>query len=151
MWSSGYSYLILLQQSANTVGKITDIVENVNQAVKNITECLSDSQNFVEENVYADYAAQVEMLETYNKDADNIYHNMNEIDGSAKKLYETVQNMAEAINAINDTIQEASIGVSDIAERNNDIGDLTAQSYEMVNETNQIVEKLDSNVSVFKL
>ena len=141
----------LAQQSANTVGKITEIVETVNIAVDSLTECLSDSQVFVEKNVYADYANQVEVLGNYTKDAESINKNLNVVDDRTKKLYETVQNMADAINAINDTIQQASIGISDIAERNNDIGDLTAQSYEMVNDTNRIAETLDSNVNMFKL
>jgi len=141
----------LAQQSANTVGKISGIVDMVNVAVDNITDCLSDSQNFVEENVYSDYENQLRVLEIYTEDAENINRNIKEIEENTARLFETIHNVADAINAINDTVQEASIGVSDIAERNNAIGDLTAQSYEMVNETNNIVETLNNNVSVFKL
>lgn len=141
----------LAQQSSDTVNKITGIVEIVNSAVTNITECLNDSQKFVEENVYTDYANQLNTLVTYNEDADNIHRTMNEIDDNTKKLFETIKGIAKSVEGINETIQEASIGVSDIADRNTDIGILSSRSYEMVEETNTITAQLESNVKAFKL
>lgn len=141
----------LAKQSSETVNKITEIVESVNQAVKNITQCLSDSQNFVEENVYSDYEYQLSTVESYSKDTDSIYKTMNEIDGNTRILYDTMQSMTESIQGINFTMQESAIGVTDIAERNYDIGDLTARSNDMVTQTYQVAEQLDESVTAFKL
>lgn len=141
----------LAQQSSSTVNKITGIVENVNKAVASITQCLTESQSFVEQSVYHDYANQLKMLETYKQDAENINHVMNDIDANTRELFDTMKNMAEAIDGMNQTIQESSDGVADIAQRNNDIGDLTSQSYQMVNATNEVVAQLEKNIKEFKL
>lgn len=141
----------LAQQSSDTVNKISGIVENVNEAVLNIRGCLTESQNFVEENVYKDYEVNLNVLENYNKDADDIHQTMDEIDSKMADLYETMTNITESIQGINQTIQESSIGVSDIAERNSEIGELTAQSNEMVKEMYDIASQLETSVSAFKL
>lgn len=141
----------LAQQSSDTVNKISGIVENVNDAVLNIRGCLTESQNFVEENVYKDYASQLAVLENYNHDADDIHNTMEQIDEKMHSLYDTMSNITEAIQGINETIQESSIGVSDIAQKNSDIGELTSQSNEMVKEMYEIANHLETSVNAFKL
>lgn len=141
----------LAQQSSNTVGKISTIITTVNEAVNSITKCLSDSQNFVEKNVYTDYENQLKVLDTYNKDADSIYQIMNDVEKNTNKLYETMTNMTNSIDGINRTMQESALGISDIAQRNSDIGDLTANAYNMVNHTNEITAHMEENVKFFKI
>lgn len=141
----------LAQQSSDTVAKITEIVASVNEAVRNITQCLSDSQNFVENNVYKDYEGIFKIIDSYSNDAGSIYQTMNDIDQNTQELYQAMQSMTESIMGINQTVQESAIGVSDIAQRNNDIGALTAKSNDMVNETNDIADQLKTSISVFRL
>ncbi|MBE5962777.1 MAG: HAMP domain-containing protein [Lachnospiraceae bacterium] len=141
----------LAQQSAATVSQITEIVQNVNEAVKNITDCLNMSQDFVENNVYADYEGLMRILELYNNDAASIYKAMNEIDENTTRLADTTINITSSIHSINQTIQEATVGVSDIAGRNSSIGELTAKSFEMVNDTTKIAAELKKTAQSFKL
>ena len=141
----------LAQQSSDTVSKITGIVEDVNEAVSNMRGCLSESQNFVEENVYRDYANQLKILDIYNKDANDIHNTMNAIDQHMYTLHDTMKNINQSIQDINSTIQEASIGVADIAERNGDIGKLTTDSHKMVNDMYDVVRQLEESVNAFEV
>lgn len=141
----------LAQQSSETVTKITEIVDIVNDAVENMTRCLSESQNFVEHNVYEDYANQLKVLDNYNRDADEIHETMNAIDQNMKALYETMKSITESIQGINLTMQESSAGVTDIAERNSDIGELTVQMNQTVQGMYEISKQLKTCVEVFHI
>ena len=141
----------LAQQSSDTVGKITEMVAEVNKAVANIIECLEMSQEFVETNVYADYDKVQKILTGYENDTHGLHETMNRIDSNATDLAKTMDGITEAIQAINLTLQEAAIGVSDIAQRNSSIGGLTADSNQMVMETECIAAELKQNIGIFKL
>ena len=141
----------LAQQSSETVSKITEIVENVNVAVGNMTGCLAESQQFVENNVYSDYENQLKVLDIYSSDADKIHETMEAIDQNMKALYETMKNITESTQGINVAVQETSTGVTEIAERNGDIGELTAQMDEMVKGMYEIAGQLESCVEVFSI
>lgn len=141
----------LAQQSANTVNEITDIVKTINHAVESIIECLNISQHFVEENIYTDYEHMIQILGLYSKDADTIFQAMKLIDGNTNQLVETTSSITRSIQAIHHTIEESSIGISDVATRNSEIGDLTVKSYEMVNDTTKIAAELEETAKSFQL
>lgn len=141
----------LANQSSDTVKKITDMVKEVNQAVANILECLNTSQDFVENNVYLDYENMQKILKDYGSEMQKIHFNMSQVDEGATSVNEKVGNIAESIQAINQTVQESAIGIADIASRNSEIGELTSDSSQMVNDTESLSKALKESMEEFKL
>lgn len=76
---------------------------------------------------------------------------MIEIYDSISELEKSTSHIADAISGINSTVGEASIGVSDIAEKTSDIVELTVLTNQMVNESVECAKNLNDIVEVFKL
>ena len=141
----------LANLSASTVENIGTIVADVNGAVNNMAACLETTLNFLEEKVLTDYNGFISVSDEYNSDADLFEKSMQEIYKSIIELEKSTTLIADAISGINSTINESSIGVSDIAEKTSDIVDLTFKTNEMVDESVNYAKDLDNIVEVFKL
>ena len=59
--------------------------------------------------------------------------------------------IADALEGINSTIGESTVGVSDIAEKTTDMVAKTGENYEMVNETLNCAQQLSEMVEQFIL
>ena len=137
--------------SAATVENIGTIVEDVNNAVNSMAECLETTLNFLEEKVLEDYSGFISVSDEYNSDADLFEKSMKEIYKSITELESSTTLIADAISGINNTINDSSVGVSNIAEKTSDIVSLTIRTNEMVDESVQNAKELNNIVEVFKL
>lgn len=141
----------LANLSASTVENIGEIVEEVNDAVNSMAECLERTLNFLEEKVINDYGGFISVSDEYNSDAVLFEKSMKEIYNSITELEHSTTVIADAISGINSTISDSSIGVSDIAEKTSDIVGLTVKTNEMVDESVNYSQELESVVELFKL
>lgn len=141
----------LASLSATTVENIGEIVEEVNDAVNSMAECLERTLNFLEEKVINDYGGFISVSDEYNSDAVLFEKSMKEIYNSITELEHSTTVIADAISGINSTISDSSVGVSNIAEKTSDIVGLTVKTNEMVDESVNYSQELESVVELFKL
>ena len=141
----------LATQTSEAVKNIGSIVDEVNSAVGKMSECLTQTTDFLETNVLADYQEFGKVSEQYKDDADTFGSSMNDIRKSIQDLAEEIDLIVSAIEGIDTTVTESSHGVVDIAEKTTEMTTETADSIEKVNGCKQVVADLNDLIAKFKL
>lgn len=141
----------LASQSTRTVKDISVIVEEVQDAVNNMADCLAKTLEFLEQTVLTDYEGFKHVSTQYSEDAFKFNDSMSIINHSIENLQKTIKNIAEAIKGINDTISEAATGVTDIAQKTSNTVELTGKTSQKVTESMQFAKDLNTIVEQFKL
>ena len=141
----------LADQTSKAIADIGNIVKAVNEAVGNMTECLSETTGFLETAVLEDYKEFEQVGKQYQEDADVFKSNMNQVKDSMLQLSDLIESIAQALSGINDTVGEAAVGVSDIAEKTSDMVAKTGATHEMVSECYSCADELRKIVGKFVL
>ncbi len=141
----------LATQTSTAVGDISHIVEEVTQAVNKLADCLTETTNFLESNVLADYQEFGKVSEQYRTDADTFGSSMADIKESIERLNEEMESIVDAVNGIDSTVNESTTGVTDIAEKTSDMVNESAGSAEQVNECLKAVDALNQIIGKFKI
>ena len=141
----------LATQTSEAVKNIGNIVDEVNSAVGQMSDCLTQTTNFLETNVLADYQEFGKVSEQYKVDADTFGSSMNEIRTSIQELAQDMDMIVSSIEGIDTTVTEASHGVVDIAEKTSEMSAETSDSIDKVNETKQVVSDLTDIIGKFRL
>ncbi|MBR6666057.1 MAG: methyl-accepting chemotaxis protein [Lachnospiraceae bacterium] len=138
----------LAHRSLETVSDINAIISEVNLAVKNMTDSMTDTTDFLEKSVLVDYDNFNQIGMQYMNDADTFKKGMDNISEDIKVLDEAMEQVAVAVENIYRTIGETSIGVNDIADKTanvvnatSDNYDLTSNTLDRINELKEIVDK----------
>ena len=141
----------LAEQSSETVGNITSIVQEVTHAVNDLTKSLTKTLDFLENKVLGDYDGFISISEKYAEDASNINKTMQEVDDSIDELNDSILKISDAIAGINASVAESTQGVVDVANNNADIVKLTKDTYDMAQTTLGNAKMLDEIIGKFKL
>ena len=141
----------LADQTSKAIADIGNIVKAVNEAVGNMTECLSETTGFLETAVLEDYKEFEQVGEQYQEDADIFKSNMNQVKDSMLQLSDLIESIAQALSGINDTVGEAAVGVSDIASKTSGMVEKTGATHEMVSECYSCADELRKIVGKFVL
>lgn len=141
----------LADQTSKAIADIGNIVKAVNEAVGNMTECLSETTGFLETAVLEDYKEFEQVGEQYQEDADVFKSNMNQVKDSMLQLSDLIESIAQALSGINDTVGEAAVGVSDIASKTSGMVEKTGATHEMVSECYSCADELRKIVGKFVL
>lgn len=141
----------LADQTSKAIADIGNIVKAVNEAVGNMTECLSETTGFLETAVLEDYKEFEQVGAQYQEDADVFKSNMNQVKDSMLQLSDLIESIAQALSGINDTVGEAAVGVSDIASKTSGMVEKTGATHEMVSECYSCADELREIVGKFVL
>ena len=141
----------LATQTSEAVKNIGSIVAEVNDAVVQMSECLTQTTSFLEENVLSDYQEFGKVSEQYREDADTFGQSMGEIRTSIASLNADIEKIASAISGIDSTVNDTSQGVMDIAERTTDMVEETSESSDKVTECKNAVSELNDIIGKFSL
>ncbi len=141
----------LANQTSETVGSINTIVADVNHAVSTLTESLQDTVEFLDKIVLKDYEQFAEVGEHYYNDSEKYSSGMNTIEESVIKLTDTITKIADALDGINSTINESTIGVTDIANKTTNVVEQTVQNNELVENCIETVDKLNQIAAMFHI
>lgn len=141
----------LAEQSSQTVLGINKIVEEVNAAVYQMEESIKAALNFLDTKVLPDYQSFIGVSDQYSKDADFIHQTMTEIDLSIDELDNAMKKMSASINMINTTVSETSSGAASVAENSSQNVSLTANTYQIVEDTMKHADTLKEIVNKFTL
>ncbi len=139
----------LAQRSLETVSNINSIITEVNVAVKNITDSMTDTTDFLENSVLVDYDNFNQIGVQYMNDADTFKRGMNNISDDIKVLDEAMKQVAIAVDNIYRTIGETSVGVNDIADKTANVVNATSDNYDLTSSTVDRINELKEIVKRF--
>ena len=141
----------LAEQTSKSVTDINGIVGEVNAAVANMTACLEETTDFLEKTVLTDYAEFAEVSEQYSSDAMEFKRSMNDVHESIVNLADSISKISDAMSGITSTVGESTLGVTDIADKTEDMVTRTSETNNLVEESLQCVERLKSIVGEFTI
>ena len=127
----------LASQSTSTVTSIMKIVNEVNAAVQNMEIYMSETLEFLETEVIADYKNFIDVSEQYKLDAENVDISMNKIYEMANALKKSSEEIVSSVSGITETIGQAAIAVNDVAEKTMQVVTLSDDVMKVVNVTNE--------------
>lgn len=138
----------LASQTFKTVDTIDEIVGEVNDAVSNMTECITAMMEFLEKTVLKDYEAFRESGNKYRTDADSFRSVMGQVGTAIETLEQYIIQIASAVEDINDMVTQSSNGINIIAEKSGETQNTMTEGYgklqicrEAVSELKKIVEE----------
>lgn len=141
----------LANQTSETVGNINSIVADINHAVSTLAESLRDTVEFLEKVVLKDYSQFADVGENYYHDSEVFSHSMSNVEKSVKELAETITDISEALEGINSTVNESTIGITDIADKTTHVVEQTIHNNMLVDDCIETVEKLNEITKMFKI
>ncbi|MCR5222214.1 MAG: hypothetical protein K6D90_05050 [Lachnospiraceae bacterium] len=141
----------LATQTSEAVQNIGTIVDEVNGAVKQMSDCLNQTTSFLETNVLSDYKEFGNVSVQYKNDADTFGQSMQEIRKNIGILTKEIEKIAEAIQGIDTNINDATQGITDIADRTTNMTQESVESEDKARECKNAVENLTDIISRFKV
>ncbi len=141
----------LANQTSEAVTNISGIVEEVNSAVGQLSDCLTQTTSFLETNVLSDYEEFGKVSVQYRQDADTFGNSMSEIRTSVGSLNNDIEKIAGAISGIDSNVTDTSHGVVDIANRTTEMASESLTSVDKVNECRDAVSDLNDIINRFSL
>lgn len=141
----------LAGETSESVTSINSIVEQVNSSVAEMVKSMEDTTHFLDEVVLKDYAQFQSVSDQYNDDADVVKESMRNVENAATALSESISVIADALNGINATVDESTVGVTDIAEKTNNVVQEASQNAELVDACMESVEELERIAKQFRI
>lgn len=141
----------LANQTSDTVGSINSIVADVNHVVSMLADSLRETVEFLDKVVIKDYEQFAEVGEHYYNDSERYALGMNTIEESVLKLTDTIADIADALYGINTTVNDSTIGVTDIADKTTDVVGQTVQNNQLVEDCIETVDKLNQITAMFQI
>lgn len=141
----------LATQTFKAVDDINDIVGAVNEAVRNMTDCMDTMIQFLETKVISDYDTFKNSGEQYHEDASAYMDLMNQIKDAIDALDNYIADIVTAVDDINTTMNQSAEGINVIAEKSSKAVESTVEGYERLNESKESVRALGMVTDKFKL
>lgn len=139
----------LAAQTSTTVGSINEIIAEVNQAVANMTGCLKESTDFLEQTVLKDYEDFMGVADQYTKDATVFDDDMSAISGQINTLLSSIVEIADAMQGVSSTVSEAADGVTDIAQKTLEVSEIVQGNETLVDNNRENIVRLNSVIEMF--
>ena len=105
----------LAEQTVKTVDSINVIVGEVNEAVANMTDCITAMMKFLEDTVLGDYTMFKESGGQYHADADAFIHVMRQVKDAIKELDHYIVQIATSVEAY-ERLRESRQSVDELKE-----------------------------------
>ena len=141
----------LAGQTSEVVQNISAVVEEVNAATAQMSECLNEAVTFLEVNVLADYQEFGRMSVQYRNDAETFGGRMDSIKKSIDSLSSEIEDIAGSIGGIDITVRESSSGISDIAHKTSGMAEETLGTASKVSTCREAVSELNAVIHKFRL
>lgn len=140
----------LAAQTSTTTENIQSIIEEVNRSVEKLTSCLKETTDFLETTVLKDYDSFMDVAKQYTNDATGFEENMTAINEQVETLLQAIVNIVDAVEDVNGTVGQASVGISNIAKKTHDTEEIVEGNAGLI-ENNQVnMVKLKNIIEMFK-
>lgn len=141
----------LASQTASTTEMIKKTIDDVHEVVAHMSNCLTESTDFLNENVLSDYDKFLKTSQSYADDAQQYESRMNSIQESIESLSKAIKDIADAINGVNITIDETATGITEIAQKAQDTSLLVESNRNFIQINEDQIKKLKNIVDMFHI
>lgn len=141
----------LAQNSGEAAEKIRVVSADVIQAVDDLAGEAERMVKFLEETALSGYAKLVENGKHYHDDADSMNEKMQEFARASAQIRENMDNIKEAVEAVNIAAEESADGIMNVSETAVNLTNSVAGMYTEADSNMGIAEKLYEEVNRFKL
>jgi methyl-accepting chemotaxis protein len=141
----------LAKQTTEAVANINSIVGDVIDAVRNMSDCLNETNSFIGDTVLTDYENFAKVSEQYQQDADAFKDSMVQIREGVGSLDSQINEVTGSIGGISESVTDSANAISDIAGKTSDIVNGTGTTSEKVDECRECVSDLEGIVKEFRL
>ncbi len=141
----------LAQQTSETVSNINKIVGDVNNAMEEMAQCLDASIDFMGDTVLEDYEEFGKVSEQYKLDAAVIEENMVNVNAAIMDLSGNLEEIKESVDGITNTVNEAGIGINEIANSTTDMAAQMGQNKDDVDSSTENIQTLTDIVEQFQI
>lgn len=140
----------LASQTSATAGNINSIIEEVNAAFGNMSECLRESMSFLEETVLKDYDNFIQVAGKYSEDVTDFENDMAAINKEVETLLQAIVNIVDAVDDVSRTIGDAADGVSDVAQKTLDVTETVEGNTALMENNQENMTRLKRIIEMFK-
>jgi len=141
----------LAEQTLQTVDNINGIVDEVNEAVSNMTECIVTVMEFLESTVLGDYEIFSQSGGQYLADADDFQGIMGQTREAVGVLEGYISQIVGAVEDINDMVSQSAGGINMIAEKSSETEGTTVEGCTRLQDCMESIGALKEIVSQFQL
>lgn len=141
----------LSSQTGETVANIDRIVQEVNEAVREMSSCLDTAMGFMGETVLQDYDTFTDISNQYINDADEIENSMVSVSQAIETLSEKLRQIEKEANDISDTISNANEHIGEISEKTMQVSESSRANKELVDGSEEGINKIYSIKDMFRL
>jgi len=141
----------LAKQSSDTVTNITDIVEEVKEAVSGMAVTMNQILTFVENEIMKNFNSFIDTSEKYSSEAEKINGEMRTVDKLIQEFKITMEAVVLSTKGISDTISDSSNEICKMADSNLEILTLTKETHHLASENSQTANDLKEIVDMFEL
>ncbi|MBP3338018.1 MAG: methyl-accepting chemotaxis protein [Lachnospiraceae bacterium] len=135
-------------QAANQIKGVSEIVIN---AVNRLAEESENMVAFLDEVAMAGYDRLLDTSESYRDDVANTGAMMQEFAASSEHLRHNIDDIKEAINAVNIAVEESTNGIANVTIITSDITEAVGVVDKDAHSNNEIAQNLNTEVNKFKL
>ena len=140
----------LASNSRDTAENIRTISQEVTEAVQTLSENATSVIDFINTTVLSDYDAFVETGEKYENTADIIEEMTARFKEKSDHLGDIMNDMANGVDSITNSVQESSTAISMSAENSTEIVSEILDISEAINENNKVADRLTDSAAKFE-
>lgn len=141
----------LASNSAEAAGEIRRVSAEVISAVNELAQEAEAMLTFMEETAMTGYEKLLETSEEYRKNVGDMNGMMQEFAAESQQLRENIDNIKEAIEAVNIAVEESTRGVTNVAETSVNLTSSVADIGSEADANMGVAEQLNAEVHKFKI
>lgn len=141
----------LAEQSSENVSNIQDVIVQVNNAFKNLSNNTQEVLEFIDNNVNPDYELFLETASKYEEDAAFIKIMSKEIANGATQILNSIEQASSAIETVSNTAQQSAESSEGILNRVDETTIATQEVASSARRQAELSEELNSLVEKFKI
>lgn len=111
----------LAEQSANTVSEVNPIIDEIQDAVIDLSNNAEEILSFMNDKVKPDYETMLQIGVQYMKDAQFVGDTVNDFTISAKDIMTSMNQISEAVEGVAATIEQSTASSQEIASNSSEI------------------------------
>ncbi|MCR5271538.1 MAG: methyl-accepting chemotaxis protein, partial [Lachnospiraceae bacterium] len=137
----------LADNSQKSAVQIQDITGQVVIAVNNLADNSLDAIRFIDENIMSDYQSMVDTGENYYNDAMSFRGLMENINGKADMLMDSIGAMTNSVGEISTANMEGAEGITNISHNTADIQNMSVRVSDIMDSVQDSTVKLKETVN----
>lgn len=141
----------LAEQSAQTVKNIQNVVAQVEEAFRNLSQSGEEVLDFISNNVKSTYEILAQTGVQYEKDAQYLMNISYDIASASNIMSKSITQVIGAVETVSATAEESAAGSQEISSSVNEITEVIKEVAKSAQKQSELVYVLDSMIEKFKI